>query len=243
MPALEPPRRYGTQSVTIPCVPPLKTTRQTTPPVALALRPWLGAPVTVSSTLKLCTIALEAAPGVELPKLPKTVKVAAKVGLDRAPVDLTDEDAYAWLEACIWADQPERLRYFGVAAKVQAKAPPVFVTGDAVDDLATAAALVPAELPLVVITSTLMPYLSEGRRKEFVAALGDLGRPVWWVGHEAYAAGLAHVLPGRDDLRPGDGEPASGVLGTAHWDGTGAPPVVSVLAKTGLHGQRLVWLA
>ncbi|PRY46842.1 DUF2332 domain-containing protein [Umezawaea tangerina] len=186
--------------------------------------------------------ALELAPGAELPKLPKTVKVAAKVGLDRAPADLTDEDAYAWLEACIWADQPERLRYFGVAATVQRKKPPVFVTGDAVDDLAKAADLVPEEHPLVVITSTLMPRLAEPRRAEFVAALGALGRPVWWVGHEAYAGGLEHVLPGRDDLRPGEGEPAFGVLGTAHWDGTGAAPVVRALAKTGLHGQRLVWL-
>jgi hypothetical protein len=187
--------------------------------------------------------ALELAPGAELPKLPKTVKVAAKVGLDRAPADLADEDTYAWLEACIWADQPERLRYFGVAATVQRKSPPTFVVGDAVDDLAKAASLVPAALPLVVITSTLMPYLPEARRADFVAALGDLGRPVWWVSHESYAAGLSHVLPGRDDLRPADGEPAFGVLGTAHWDGTGAAPVVRALAKTGLHGQRLVWLA
>ena len=186
--------------------------------------------------------ALELAPGAELPKLPKTVKVAAKVGLDRAPADLTDEDAYAWLEACIWADQPERLRYFGVAATVQRKSPPTFVTGDAVDDLAKAASLVPAELPLVVITSTLLPYLSESRRAEFVTALGTLGRPVWWVSHESYVAGLVHVLPGRDDLRPSSDEPAFGVLGLTHWDGTGAPPTARACAKTGLHGQRLVWL-
>jgi hypothetical protein len=186
--------------------------------------------------------ALELAPGAELPKLPKTVKVAAKVGLDRAPADLTDEDAYVWLEACIWADQPERLRYFGVAATVQRKSPPAFVTGDAVDDLAKAASLVPTELPLVVITSTLLQCLSESRRAEFVTTLGSLGRPVWWVSHESYAAGLVHVLPGRDDLRPAADEPAFGVLGLTHWDGTGAPPTVRACARTGLHGQRLVWL-
>jgi hypothetical protein len=117
---------------------------------------------------------------------------------------------------------------------------------------------------------TLLPYLPEARRAEFVAALGGLGRLLWWVSHEAYTAGLALVQPGRDDLRPGrddlrpgrddlrpgrddlrpgrddlrlgGGEPAFGVLGTAHWDGTGGAPAVRALAKTGLHGQRLVWL-
>jgi len=186
--------------------------------------------------------ALELAPGADLPKLPKAIKVAAKVGLDRAPADLTDEDAYAWLEACIWADQPERLRYFGVAATVQRKSPPTLVAGDAVDDLAKVVALVPAELPLVVITSSVLCYLTPQRRAEFVAALGSLGRPVWWVSHEGYEAALVHVLPDRADLRPAAAEPAFGVLGLVHWDGSSTTPNARALAKTGLHGQRLIWL-
>jgi hypothetical protein len=186
--------------------------------------------------------ALELAPGAELPKLPKALKVAAKVGLDRAPADLSDEDSYAWLEACIWADQPERLRLFGVAAAVQRKAPPRFLAGDAVDDLAKAAALVPDELPLVVITSTVLPYLSEERRLQFLEQLTGLGstRPVWWVSHEAYGAGLKHLLPEREDLRPAAGRPAFGVLGLVRW--TDGRPEARALAKTGFHGQRLEWL-
>ncbi|RKT52673.1 DUF2332 domain-containing protein [Saccharothrix australiensis] len=180
--------------------------------------------------------ALELAPGADLPRIPKAVKVAARVGLDRAPVDLGDEDAYAWLEACVWADQPERLRLFGVAAAVQRKAPPEFVVGDAVADLAAAAARVPAELPLVVLTSSTLAYLPGG---EFVRALRELDRPVWWVSHEAYAEGLAHVLPGRDDLAA-DGE-TFGVLGLVRFEG-GEVRSAKALAKTALHGQRLVWL-
>ncbi|MEV0681040.1 DUF2332 domain-containing protein [Actinosynnema sp. NPDC050436] len=180
--------------------------------------------------------ALELAPGAELPRIPKSVKVAAKVGLDRAPADLTDEDTYAWLEACVWADQPERLRLFGVAAGVQRKSPPVFVTGDAVDDLAAAAAQVPSELPLVVVTSSVLAYLPAA---DFVRALRGLDRPVWWVSHEGYSEALEHVLPGRDDL--GAGDTASGVLGLVRFE---AGEVVSAkaLARTALHGQRLVWL-
>ncbi|CCH28240.1 DUF2332 domain-containing protein [Actinosynnema sp. NPDC047251] len=180
--------------------------------------------------------ALELAPGAELPKIPKAVKVAAKVGLDRAPADLTDEDSYAWLEACVWADQPERLRLFGVAATVQRKSPPTFVAGDAVDDLAAAAAQVPADLPLVVVTSNVLPYVPGG---EFVRALRALDRPAWWVSHESYAAGLEHVLPGREDLEQGD--TAFGVLGLVRFEG-GEVVSAKALAKTALHGQRLVWL-
>ncbi|HUQ56762.1 DUF2332 domain-containing protein [Lentzea sp.] len=118
--------------------------------------------------------ALELAPGAVLPKLPKTVKVAAKAGIGAAPADLTDEDAYAWLEACVWADQPERLRLFGVASGVLRKNPPRLVAGDPVADLAKA--VEPIDAPVVVITS--------GSGLDLVPALSALGRPVWWAAHE-----------------------------------------------------------
>jgi hypothetical protein len=185
--------------------------------------------------------ALELAPGAELPTIPKKVAVAAKAGLDRNPVDLTDEDAYAWLEACIWADQPERARLFTVAAAAQRKDPPTLIRGDAVDDLAAAASTIPESLPLVVLTSSAVAYLSQERRAEFIAALGELAarRPLWWVSQESYPVGLESLLPGRTDLMPADGS-AFGVVGLVHWrDGK---PEARALGKAGLHGQRLIWL-
>ncbi|WP_179956777.1 DUF2332 domain-containing protein [Amycolatopsis anabasis] len=185
--------------------------------------------------------ALELAPGATVPKLPKKLAVAAKVGLDRAPVDADDEDELAWLEACVWADQVDRIRLLRTAAAAQRKDPPEFVTGDAVDDLAAAAARVPAELPLVVLTSHALVYLPERRRADFVAALGDIAadRPLWWVSQGPYQAGLAYVLPGRDDLRTEAGEPPC-VLGLAHWSGGSIQ--ARALARTDPHGQRMTWL-
>ncbi len=127
--------------------------------------------------------ALELAPGAVLPKLPKTVKVAAKAGIGVVPADLADEDAYAWLEACVWADQPERLRLFGVACGVLRKNPPRLVAGDPVEDLAKAAD--PIDAPLVVITS--------GSGLDLVPALSALGRPVWWAAHEGGELRLIRV--------------------------------------------------
>lgn len=188
---------------------------------------------------------LNVADGARRPVLPKAVKVAAKVGLDRSPVDLTDEEQLAWLEACVWADQPERIRLLNQAAAAQLKDRPEFVTGDVVDDLAKAAARVPAELPLVVFNSHVLPYLPAEGRAAFVAALRDLAtqRDVWWISQEAYEAGLRHVLPDRADLAydPAAGVTPSGTLGLVRWrDGR---PEATALARTAFHGERIVWLA
>jgi hypothetical protein len=187
--------------------------------------------------------ALELAPGATLPTIPKSIQVRARAGLDRAPVDLTDEDQHAWLEACIWADQPDRLRLFSAAAKAQRGDRPELITGDAIADLPAAARRIPEDLPLVVITSLALLYLPAPRQVEFIAALGELAarRPVFWVSHEEYVSALAHVLPDRDDLRRGKGEPSFGVVGLVRWvDGQ---PLGRALARTAWHGERMVWLA
>ncbi|MBC6450388.1 DUF2332 domain-containing protein [Actinokineospora xionganensis] len=187
--------------------------------------------------------ALELAPGATLPVIPKKLAVAAKVGLDRDPVDLGDEDAAAWLEACIWADQPERQRLFSTAAAMQHKSPPELVQGDAVADLARAAGRIPADVPLVVITSSVLSYLPEADRAAFAEAVAALAetRPLWWVSNESYAAALTYVLPGRDELVTAESETALGVLGLTTWS-QGRPEAVA-LARTAPHGERLLWLA
>jgi hypothetical protein len=187
-----------------------------------------------------CALAL--APGATLPPIPKKLVTAAKIGLDPRPVDLADEEQYAWLEACIWPDQPERLRLFGAAANAQRKAPPELVTGDAVDDLPAVADRIPADVPLVVLTSNVLWLFPQERRQAFVAALASLAanRPLWWVSQEGYTAGLDLVLPGRDDLRPGEHEQTFGVLGLVHW--TDGEPTATALAKTAWHGERMEWL-
>ncbi|MEU7475745.1 DUF2332 domain-containing protein [Lentzea sp. NPDC042327] len=144
--------------------------------------------------------ALELAPGAVLPKLPKAVKVAAKAGIGVSPADLADEDAYAWLEACVWADQPERLRLFGVASGVLRKNPPRLVAGDPVTDLAKAAD--PIDAPLVVVTS--------GSGLDLVPALSTLGRDSWWAAHEEGEVRLIRVR---------DGEPSSATLATTEAHG------------------------
>jgi hypothetical protein len=179
--------------------------------------------------------ALKLLPGQKGPTIPKRLQVGARVGLDHDPVDLEDEDEYAWLEACVWPDQPDRLRQLGAAATVRRKKPPVMVKGDPVSDLAGAAERIPAELPVVVLTSdALRPYSAE-RVTAFRGALAELAaaRPTFWVSLESYAAGL---LPDRPELDTGQA-----VLASTRWrDGE---EQTTPLAQTSWHGERMTWLA
>nr|CEL18967.1 FIG01033523: hypothetical protein [Kibdelosporangium sp. MJ126-NF4]CTQ95230.1 FIG01033523: hypothetical protein [Kibdelosporangium sp. MJ126-NF4] len=178
--------------------------------------------------------------GQPLPKLPKKLAVGAKVGLDRRPIDLADEEELAWLEACVWADQPDRSRTLRVAADMQAKDRPTLVAGDAVDGLADAAAQVPVELPLVVLTSHVLPYMSDDRRRQFVAAVADLAarRPLWWVSQEHYLAAMTYLVPGRAEFED-DSRGEWAVLALVRWES--GKPETSLLGRAGAHGQSLVW--
>lgn len=186
-----------------------------------------------------CAIDLGA--GAVLPKLPKKVAVGAKVGLDSAPVDVSDEDELAWLEACVWADQLDRIRLLRAAAAAQRRDTPEFVTGDAVDDLAAAAART-GDLPLVVLTSRVLSHLAPERRAEFVDGLAKLAadRPLWWVSDEPYEVALSQVLPGRPELDFFDGAGLC-TLGLTSW--RAGQPQAKALAQTSRYGNRMTWLA
>ncbi|HEY4023652.1 MAG TPA: DUF2332 domain-containing protein [Pseudonocardiaceae bacterium] len=187
------------------------------------------------------TSQLGLADGAKKPALPRKLAVGARVGLDIHPVDLADEEELAWLEACVWADQLDRIRLLNTAAGVQAGGRPDLIAGDAVDDLATTAARIPADQPLVVFDAHTLPYLEPERRTAFVDALAALAatRPLWWLSLETYESTLAALLPGRTDLASGDR--LTGTLAVTRWED--GKPQVNVLARAEPHGQRLDWMA
>ena len=167
-------------------------------------------------------------PSVEMPK------VVWRRGLDRSPVDVTDDDAVRWLRACIWPEQAWRRQLFDRAVATNRADPPDIVTGDAVADLGEAAAGAPADAALCVMHSAVLPYLPD--RRAFVAALGELAtaRPVWWVSGES--TGLVKGLP----------DPPTATEGIAFHYGVrplgmagGEPRLV---ARGGPHGAWVEWL-
>jgi hypothetical protein len=178
--------------------------------------------------------ALRLAAGQKGPTIPKRLQVAARVGLDHDPVDLDDEDEYAWLEACVWPDQPDRLRQLGAAATVRRKKPPVLVKGDPVADLAVAAGRVQEDLPVVVLTSDALRPFSAERVTSFRGALAQLAaaRTTYWVSLEHYSVGLVPEQPELDTDQA--------VLACTRWvDGR---EHTTALARTSWHGERMHWL-
>jgi hypothetical protein len=181
-----------------------------------------------------CALRLEPA-GQKGPTIPKRLQVAERVGLDHDPVDLTDEDEYAWLEACVWPDQPDRLRQLGAAATVRAKKPPVLVKGDPVADLAGAAGRIPADVPVVVLTSDALRPFSAERVTAFRTAIAELAaaRPTFWVSLEAYSVGLHPDHPELDTPHA--------ILSCGRW--VNGEELTTPLAQTSWHGERMHWLA
>ena len=130
------------------------------------------------------------------PPVPRRLpRVAARRGLDRSPIDVRDPDQARWLEASVWPDQRDRLANLAAAIELVRSERPEVVAGDAVDDVAAVVESVAGHGHPVVTNSVVLQYLSEDRRREYVARLDDIGRrgDLSWV--YAEAPGLTEGLP------------------------------------------------
>jgi hypothetical protein len=153
-------------------------------------------------------------------------EVVARIGVDLHPLDVTDDGDLAWLRALVWPGplEAERLQRLEAAAGIAAAEPPTLLTGDLLDRLPEALALVPDGATPVVLHTAVLPYLDADRRAAFVDRVRGL--PVRWIAQEG--AGMV----------PGTGEPYPG--------GWGPHLVLSLdgrpLAHTAPHGGRIDWL-
>jgi hypothetical protein len=118
-------------------------------------------------------------PGLDVPE------VVWRRGLDRRPVDITDDDAVRWLRSCIWPEQTERRHRLEAAVDVARQhGPPEVVEGDALDALGDLIAAAPDDATLCIVHTAFIAYLPEPLA--FGAKLAELARhrPLWWVSGE-----------------------------------------------------------
>jgi hypothetical protein len=167
--------------------------------------------------------------------------IEARVGLDLAPIDVTDPDEVAWLLACLWPDDLERFERLGRAVDVAIarRDELVVVRGDMVDALDDAASAVPSTSRLVIANSWSAAYLPEARRHDLAASIAMLARerPVTWVTMEppSVASDLG-VLASTASLA----HRGSSVVCVTEFGG-GARS--SLVAETHAHGLWLDWHA
>ncbi len=117
-------------------------------------------------------------------------EVAWRRGLDLHPVDVTDADQAAWLEALAWPDQPERLSRLRRAVAVARADPPRVLRGDLRIDTLPLIEEARGFGAVVVFHTAVLAYLPDAADR--VAFGRDVMRAkAAWISNEA-----PNVLPG-----------------------------------------------
>ena len=137
------------------------------------------------------------------PPIPTTMPTLAHaIGLDMSPIDVRDDEAVLWLEACVWPDQAGRFERLVAAIAIARKSPPDLRQGDAVTNVAALVHEVSAFGHPVVTTSWILNYLPENGQRAFVAELDEVGsrRDLSWVVAEAPAQTPGLPIPGDEEI-------------------------------------------
>jgi hypothetical protein len=136
--------------------------------------------------------------------------VAPSIGVDRSPIDVTDDDEARWLEACVWPDQRDRFARLRAAIELARTVGVDVRRGDAVAEVPDLVREAGAAGHPIVTTTWMLSYLSESARTDFLAALDGLGEELdfSWVYAENPALIGGLPVPGR----PGVGDLTALVL-------------------------------
>jgi hypothetical protein len=179
-----------------------------------------SSPVRISCTLR----GARALPESELPP------IAGRSGIDLSPVDPRDPRQTRWLQACVFADQPDRFLRLTRAIEAAAKNPPEVVQGDIVERLPSVLDDVPTnDGEAVCITSTwALAYLEPGRRQDLYGLLAERGQSaaLHLITGEPPGVELAHTTQDMPTEATawvhthfGPDEPQRTVLGISHPHG------------------------
>lgn len=111
----------------------------------------------------------------DVPLLAPDVAIAVRVGIDAAPIDITDPEQARWLRACLWPGIPDRPERLAAAIELVGAAPPTIHRGDAVAELPRAMAAVPEEIVPIIIATWALAYIPTDGRAQILRDLDDLG--------------------------------------------------------------------
>ena len=126
-------------------------------------------------------------------------EVAWRGGVDLNPLDVSDEDAMAWLENLVWPEQDERRRRLREAIEVARREPPTLRRGDLFDHLPGLLDEAAPHGTPVVVHSAVIAYLEEADRDRFHDLMTGLvaeGR-CRWISNEGRRV-LPAVTGGRE---------------------------------------------
>ncbi|MFW2512543.1 DUF2332 domain-containing protein [Demequina sp. SO4-13] len=111
--------------------------------------------------------------GFGLPAAPP--RLASRTGIDLDPIDATDAQQSAWLEALVWPEHEDRLARLRKAIAVRRAVPVRMVAGDAATVLADVERALPPG-PLAVWHTVALYQADAGARADIDAAVEDAAR-------------------------------------------------------------------
>ncbi|WP_157734710.1 DUF2332 domain-containing protein [Actinopolyspora erythraea] len=124
--------------------------------------------------------------------------VVWRAGIDTAPLDAARQDHANWLECLLWPGEAGRRERLRAALRTAARHRPVIHRGDLLEDLGRIAADAPAGATLVVYHSAVLAYVSESVRRDFAAAVREVGA-VWLSNEAPGVIGPVETVDGPDD--------------------------------------------
>jgi hypothetical protein len=160
--------------------------------------------------------------GAQTPPLAVAPVIAARIGLERDPVNLSDADDRQWLRALVWPDQPQRLERLDRAIALYRSKPLEIRGGDALALLPDVLAGVPPGEAVCVYHTIAVYQFSAAMKDALTAILATAGRPMWHLSFEF------------------DGAKDYALTLTRHRDGAAE---AQLLAVAQAHGGWIEWRA
>lgn len=168
------------------------------------------------------------------PEIPAThAPVSWRLGIDRAPLDVTDSADARWLRACLWPSQPERHARMAAAIEIAQGTPCEVIAAEAVDGVAHALAAAPVDAAFVLTTTWVWYYLPAATKAAVVDLLRSSGRKIWWYSLEG--RGVVSELE-----QPLNRELIDSLIGRVEFDRSGSVGA-TVLGLSHPHGAWLDW--
>jgi hypothetical protein len=159
----------------------------------------------------------------ELPSGPLP-RIAGRTGIDLNPLDLRRDDDARWLRACLWPEDPRRLRRLELIERASAGWEPLrMLRGGVLERLDEALEAATGERPSVLWHTWAAAYFPPEVQREFGSRMRELAEEgrVAWVAIEwpAMVPGLAMPEPREPPPRDGHCQIAVALPGAApeHW--------------------------
>jgi len=156
--------------------------------------------------------------------------VAWRGGIDLNPLDVTDDDAMAWLAMLIWPEHDDRRALLRHAVDIARADPPHLEKGDLLEDLPRLVEQASTHGTVVVFHSAVIAYLAPADRERYFDLITGLvtDGACHWVSNEG-----KNVLP--QVTRTGPDIPEEKQTFVLGVDG-------QTLAWTHGHGRSMRWL-